>query len=231
MRFLSWGELPDSMRIEAVRPYYESLKSKRVQLAGKRCFDVAASALLLVLLSPVFLILAIAIKVDSPGPVFYRQERVTQYGKRFRIFKFRTMCDRADQMGSAVTTGSDVRITRVGSKIRDYRLDEIAQLIDILRGAMTFVGTRPEVPCYVEGYTPEMMATLLLPAGVTSTASIQFKDEADLLNRADDVDKVYVEEILPLKMEYNLQDVKKFSLRRDLRIMLATVGAVMNRGE
>ena len=141
------------------------------------------------------------------------------------------MCDRADQMGSAVTTGGDARVTRVGAKIRDYRLDEISQLIDILRGTMTFVGTRPEVPRYVEGYTPEMMATLLLPAGVTSTASIQFKDEADLLNGADDVDKVYVEEILPLKMEYNLRDVKKFSLPRDLRIMLATVGAVTNRGE
>lgn len=122
-------------------------------------------------------------------------------------------------------------MTRVGAKIRDYRLDEISQLIDILRGTMTFVGTRPEVPYYVESYTPEMMATLLLPAGVTSTASIQFKDEADLLNGADDVDEAYVEEILPLKMEYNLQDVKKFSLPRDLRIMLATVDAVTNRGE
>ena len=202
-----------------------------MQLVGKRCFDVALSTILLVLLSPAFLILAIAIKLDSPGPVFYRQERVTQYGKRFHIFKFRTMCDRADQMGSAVTTGGDARVTRVGAKIRDYRLDEISQLIDILRGTMTFVGTRPEVPRYVEGYTPEMMATLLLPAGVTSTASIQFKDEADLLNGADDVDKVYVEEILPLKMEYNLRDAKKFSLPRDLRIMLATVGAVTNRGE
>lgn len=231
MRLLPWDALPDELRCEAVRPYYEALAAKRAQLAGKRCFDIVVAALLLVLLSPVFLVLAIAIKVDSPGPVFYRQERVTQYGRRFRIFKFRTMCDRADQMGSAVTTGGDARVTRVGAKIRDYRLDEISQLIDILRGTMTFVGTRPEVPRYVEGYTPEMMATLLLPAGVTSTASIQFKDEADLLNEADDVDKVYVEEILPLKMEYNLQDVKKFSLPRDLRIMLATVGAVTNRGE
>ena len=214
MRLVAWDALPEEMRNEWVRPYYEALAKKRVQLVGKRCFDVALSTILLVLLSPAFLVLAIAVKLDSPGPVFYRQERVTQYGKRFRIFKFRTMCDRADQMGSAVTTGGDARVTRVGAKIRDYRLDEISQLIDILRGTMTFVGT-----------------TLLLPAGVTSTASIQFKDEADLLNGADDVDKVYVEEILPLKMEYNLQDVKKFSLPRDLRIMLTTVGAVTNRGE
>uniref|UniRef100_UPI003743CC53 sugar transferase n=1 Tax=Adlercreutzia wanghongyangiae TaxID=3111451 RepID=UPI003743CC53 len=231
MRLLPWNALPDELRCEAVRPYYEALAAKRGQLVGKRCFDIVVATLLLVLLSPVFLVLAIAIKVDTPGPVFYRQERVTRYGRRFRIFKFRTMCDRADQMGSAVTTGGDARVTRVGAKIRDYRLDEISQLIDILRGTMTFVGTRPEVPRYVEGYTSEMMATLLLPAGVTSTASIQFKDEADLLNGADDVDKVYVEEILPLKMEYNLRDVKKFSLLRDLRIMLATVGAVTNRGE
>lgn len=227
MRFLSWDELPDAMRTEAVRPYYESLKSKRVQLAGKRCFDVAASALLLVLLSPVFLILAIAIKVDSPGPVFYRQERVTQYGKRFRIFKFRTMCDRADQMGSAVTTDGDARVTRVGVKIRDYRLDEIAQLIDILRGTMTFVGTRPEVPQYVAAYTPEMMATLLLPAGVTSTASIEFKDESTLLSESGDVDQIYGKKILPQKMDYNLQDVVDFGICRDFSIMLETIAAVL----
>lgn len=230
MRLVAWDALPEEMKNEWVRPYYEALAKKGAQLAGKRCFDVVVSIVLLVLLSPVFLVLAIAIKLDSPGPVFYRQERVTQYGKRFRIFKFRTMCDRADRMGSAVTTGGDARVTRVGAKIRDYRLDEISQLIDILRGTMTFVGTRPEVPKYVAAYSPEMLATLLLPAGVTSTASIRFKDEADLLNGADDVDKVYVEEILPLKMEYNLQDVKKFSLPRDMHTVLATVGAVANRG-
>lgn len=231
MRLVAWDALPEEMRNEWVRPYYEALAKKRVQLIGKRCFDIVVSTVLLVLLSPVFLVLAIAIKIDSPGPVFYRQERVTQYGKRFRIFKFRTMCDRADQMGSAVTTDGDARVTRVGAKIRDYRLDEVSQLIDILRGTMTFVGTRPEVSKYVAEYTPEMLATLLLPAGVTSTASIRFKDEAELLNTADDVDKVYVDEILPLKMKYNLQDVKDFDLPRDVRIMLETVGAVASRGE
>lgn len=231
MRLIAWEQLPDPLRTEKVRPYYESLSRKRVQLVGKRCFDILVSLVLLIVLSPVFLILAIAIKLDSPGPVFYRQERVTQYGKRFRIFKFRTMCNNADKIGSAVTTGGDARVTRVGAKIRDYRLDEISQLIDILRGSMTFVGTRPEVPKYVEAYTPEMMATLLLPAGVTSTASIRFKDEAELLNMADDVDEVYVRDVLPLKMEYNLQDVKDFSLPRDVRIMLETVGAVAKRGE
>lgn len=231
MRLVAWDALPEEMRNERVRPYYEALAKKRAQLVGKRCFDVALSTILLVLLSPAFLFLAIAIKLDSPGPVFYRQERVTQYGKRFRIFKFRTMCDRADQMGSAITTGGDARITRVGAKIRDYRLDEISQLIDILRGTMTFVGTRPEVPKYVAAYSSEMLATLLLPAGVTSTASIGFKDEAELLNSAADVDKVYVEDILPQKMEYNLKDVKDFSLPRDVRVMFETVGAVARRGD
>lgn len=231
MRLLDWEQLPEQLRTDAVRPYYESLARKRIQLFGKRCFDIAASIVLLVLLSPVFLILAIAIKLDSPGPVFYRQERITQYGKPFRIFKFRTMCNDADRIGSAVTTGDDTRVTRVGAKIRDYRLDEISQLIDILRGSMAFVGTRPEVPKYVAAYTPEMMATLLLPAGVTSTASIYFKDEAELLNDTDEVDKTYVSDVLPLKMEYNLQDVRDFSLLRDMRIMLQTVGAVLSKGE
>lgn len=230
MRLLPWDQLPTEFRTDAVRPYYESLAGKRGQLIAKRCFDVVLSALLLVLLSPVFLVLAIAIKADSPGPVFYRQERVTQYGKRFRIFKFRTMCNNADKIGSAVTTGCDARVTRVGAKIRDYRLDEISQLIDVLRGTMTFVGTRPEVPKYVADYTPEMMATLLLPAGVTSTASIRFKNEAELLNSADDVDEVYVQDVLPKKMQYNLQDVMDFSLPHDVSIMFETVGAVANRG-
>lgn len=231
MKLLPWDELPEDMRTAEVRPYYEALSKKRGQLVVKRIFDVVFSALLLVVLSPVFLILAIAIKVDSPGPVFFRQERVTQYGKTFRIFKFRTMCDKADAMGSAVTTSGDARITRVGAKIRDYRLDEISQLLDVFRGTMSFVGTRPEVPKYVTAYTPEMRATLLLPAGVTSSASIEFKDEADLLSVADDVDKTYVNRVLPAKMAYNLRDIMEFSLIHDAAGMLSTVTAVFGRRE
>lgn len=226
MRLLAWDELPDAMKNEAVRPYYDSLRRKRFQLVMKRCFDIVASAILLVLLSPMFLVLAAVIKLDSPGPVFYRQERVTQYGKRFRIFKFRTMCDRADQMGSAVTTGGDPRITRVGAKIRDYRLDEISQLIDVLRGTMTFVGTRPEVSQYVKAYTGEMMATLLLPAGVTSSASIEFKDEAELLDASEDVDKAYIELVLPQKMSYNLHDILHVGMLHDFRLLVKTLSAV-----
>lgn len=225
-----WESLPDSFRTDAVRPYYEVLKAKQSSLIAKRLFDVVVSALMLLILSPVFLILAVAIKLDSPGPVFYRQERVTQYGKTFRIFKFRTMVSNADQIGTQVTVKDDSRITRMGRMIRKCRLDEISQLIDILRGTMTFVGTRPEVPKYVAAYTPEMMATLLLPAGVTSLASIMYKDEDELLSGAEDVDKIYVERVLPGKMRYNLKAMKKFSFWSDIRVMIKTVLAVMGKG-
>ena len=177
------------MKVPQVRKYYDILQKKRLSLAVKRAFDIVASAVMLLLFSPVFLILAVAIKKDSEGPVFFRQERVTRYGKHFRIFKFRTMVNNADKIGSQVTVGNDSRITRVGHIIRKFRLDEICQLIDVFRGTMSFVGTRPEVPKYVEKYTPEMKATLLLPAGVTSQASICYKDEDKLLENAQDVDK------------------------------------------
>ena len=226
MRLVAWDDLPEAMRSDVVRPYYDFLKGKRLQLVLKRAVDIVGSSVLLVVFSPLFAVLAIAIKVDSPGPVFYRQIRVTQYGRQFRIFKFRTMRDRADRLGSAVTMGDDPRITRVGKMIRKYRLDEFSQLIDVLRGTMTFVGTRPEVPRYVDAYTPEMRATLLLPAGVTSTASIVYKDEAELLEGAFDPDRIYVDEVLPRKMEYNLRDVREFTLTHDLLVVGETIRAV-----
>ncbi len=224
-----WEELPKELQREEVRPYYEILSQKRGSLVCKRIFDVVVSAIMLLLLSPLFLLLAIAIKLDSPGPVFYRQVRVTQYGREFRIFKFRSMVANADQMGTQVTVGNDSRITRMGKLVRKCRLDEICQLIDILRGTMTFVGTRPEVPKYVASYTPEMMATLLLPAGVTSEASIRYKDEDELLESADDVDAVYVHKILPDKMRYNLQSIRSFSFWADIRTMFRTVLAVLGK--
>ena len=224
-----WEDLPDNLRTDAVRPYYDLLAKRRGSLLLKRCFDVVVSALMLLVLSPVFLVLAIAIKLDSPGPVFYRQVRVTQYGKEFRIFKFRSMVSDADKRGSLVTVSGDSRITRVGHVIRNCRLDELCQLIDIFRGTMTFVGTRPEVPKYVAAYTPEMMATLLLPAGVTSEASIRYKDEAELLDAADDVDAVYIREVLPGKMKYNLDALKSFSFFSDIATMFRTVFAVLGK--
>ncbi len=229
MMLKKWEELPQELQRDEVRPYYEILQRKRYSLVWKRVFDVLVSGVMLVLLSPLFLVLAIAIKVDSPGPVFYRQVRVTQYGQEFRIFKFRSMVSNADQIGTQVTVGNDSRITRVGKLVRKCRLDEICQLIDILRGTMTFVGTRPEVPKYVAGYTPEMMATLLLPAGVTSEASIRYKDEDELLEKAEDVDAVYIHQILPGKMRYNLQSIRDFSFWADIRTMFRTVFAVLGK--
>ena len=224
-----WEELPENLRTDAVRPYYDLLARRRGSLALKRCFDVVVSALMLLILAPVFLVLAIAIKLDSPGPVFYRQVRVTQYGREFRIFKFRSMVSDADKRGSLVTVSGDSRITRVGRVIRSCRLDELCQLIDVLRGTMTFVGTRPEVPKYVAAYTPEMLATLLLPAGVTSRASILYKDEAELLDAARDVDAVYIRDVLPGKMKYNLEEIRNFSFFSDIKTMFQTVLAVLGK--
>ena len=224
-----WEQLPESLQKDEIKPYYDILKKKRLSLFFKRLFDIVVSALMLIILSPVFLILAIAIKLDSKGPVFYRQKRITQYGKEFRIFKFRTMVQNADKIGSLVTVGSDSRITRVGKLIRKCRLDEICQLIDVLWGTMTFVGTRPEVKKYVDAYTPEMLATLLLPAGVTSLASIMYKDEDELLKGAEDVDKTYIELCLPGKMKYNLKAIEKFSFFGDIKIMFMTVFAVLGK--
>ena len=215
------------MQNEAVRGNYEILSKKQNALVIKRVFDAVMSSFLLILLWPVFLILAIAIKADSPGPVFFRQIRVTQYGKKFRIFKFRTMVTDAEKLGTQVTTKGDPRITRVGRVIRKYRLDELCQLIDILRGTMSFVGTRPEVPKYVARYTDEMLATLLLPAGVPSEASIRYKDEEKLLEGAADVHEVYMSEVLPQKMKYNLRELRGFSILSELKIMFQTVGAVL----
>ena len=226
---LSWEKLPPELQIDAVRPYYEKLRKKRFTMLCKRLFDILVSFVMLLLLSPVFLVLAIAIKLDSRGPVFYRQVRVTQYGRTYRIFKFRSMVQNADKIGTQVTVGGDPRVTRVGRFIRKCRLDEICQLIDILRGTMTFVGTRPEVPKYVAHYTPEMMATLLLPAGVTSEASIYYKDEAALLDAAEDPDRTYVEDVLPAKMYYNLKAIERFGFWRDLGIMFKTVFAVLGK--
>lgn len=224
-----WENLPAYMRTEEVRPYYEVLCKKKKSLAAKRIFDFAVSSAMLVILSPALLILAGMIKKDSEGPVFYRQERITQYGRKFRIYKFRTMVINADKIGSLVTVGEDPRITKIGKKLRGCRLDELPQLINIWKGEMTFVGTRPEVEKYVKKYTPEMMATLLLPAGVTSEASIQYKDEDKLLAdvSGDDADRVYIEQILPEKMKWNLNEIKKFEFFREIGTMVRTVVAVV----
>ena len=224
-----WEDLPQFLQCEEVKPYYEYLSHKRFSLIMKRIFDVVCASILLIILAIPMAVIAIMIKADSDGPVFYRQERVTVYGKKFKIHKFRTMVSNADKIGTAVTVGSDSRITKVGAKLRNTRLDEFPQLLDVLSGNMSFVGTRPEATKYVEKYTNEMLATLLLPAGITSEASIRYKDEAELLDAADDVDKVYVEEVLPEKMKYNLESVRNFGFWREIGTMVRTAFAVLEK--
>lgn len=223
----SWENLPASMRTEAVRPYYEALAKRQGALRRKRILDICGSFVLTILLSPIMLVIAIAIKAEDGGPVFFRQERVTTYGRVFRIFKFRTMIVDADKKGPLVTGKKDNRITKVGGKLRHLRLDELPQVLNILTGDMSFVGTRPEVKKYVDQYTDEMQATLLLPAGVTSLASIAFKEEDELIAkytaRGESTDEAYMKHILPKKMKYNLDYLRKAGVAGDLKIMVKTV--------
>ena len=224
-----WDELPVFMKTEEVRPYWEILWKKRRHLAVKRGFDIVTAVILLLLAAIPMMVIAIMIKIDSRGPVLYRQERVTTYGKYFKIHKFRTMIQNADRVGTAVTVSNDSRITRVGSMLRGLRLDELPQLIDVLEGNMSFVGTRPEAAKYVKQYRPEFNATLLLPAGITSEASIRYKDEYKLLSASDDVDKTYIEQVLPKKMIWNLNSIERFSFFRELLTMGRTVLAVFGK--
>ena len=224
-----WEALPEFMKNDEVRAYYNSLQKKKISMFLKRGMDFVGGVLLLIILAIPMAIIAVMIKLDSEGPVFYRQERVTTYGKHFKIHKFRTMVSNADKIGTTVTVGNDSRITKVGAKLRGCRLDELPQVFDLISGDMSFVGTRPEAVKYVEKYKPEYMATLLLPAGITSEASIRYKDEAELLNGAEDVDKVYIEEVLPGKMKYNLESIKRFSFVGEIVTMFRTVFAVLGK--
>lgn len=208
--------------------YYKTiLERKNFSLILKRVFDMVVSIILLILLSPILLIFSVWIKLDSKGPIFFRQERITLNGKKFKIFKFRTMVVDADKKGSLVTLANDDRITKVGHLIRKIRLDELPQLINVLLGDMTFVGTRPEVEKYVNNYTDEMRATLLMRAGITSIASLEFKDEDQIIQKYQNtglsIDEIYIQKVLPEKMKYNLEYIEKFSFIYDIKIMLLTV--------
>lgn len=223
---MTYPQLPESMKNEFTEKYWKMLASHRFSLACKRLFDVVVSAVSLLILSPFFLVLALAVKVDSPGPVFYRQVRVGRFNRDFKIFKFRTMVQNADKVGPPLTVGRDPRITRVGAFIRKLRLDEFSQLLNVLNGTMSFVGPRPEVRRYVNAYTPEFMATLLIRPGITATSSIAFKDEDKLLSAGGDPEKTYIEKILPPKMALNLEYMKHISVWNDIKIMFQTVAAV-----
>ncbi|MDO5402466.1 MAG: sugar transferase [Eubacteriales bacterium] len=229
MELRKWSDIPERMRTREVRRYYNIIIRHSGWLHMKRILDVAAACLLLLVLGIPMIFIGLAIKLDSPGPVFFRQERITQYGRIFKIFKFRTMVANASQIGTAVTVDNDMRITGIGAFLRKYRLDEFPQLFNIIAGDMTLVGTRPEVAKYVNQYTPEMYATLLLPAGLTSRTSIAYKDEDKLLKNADDADKVYVEEVLPCKMKYNLESIRKFGIWSDMSVLWDTFVSVLKR--
>ena len=224
-----WNELPENMRTEEVRPYYDILSKHKVSLILKRLFDFTVSLIMLLILWPLMILIAALIKIDSPGPALFFQERVTTYGKIFKIWKFRTMIAEAEKIGAQVTISNDNRITKIGKVLRKTRLDEVPQLINILCGDMSFVGTRPEVVKYVQHYTPEMMATLLLPAGVTSEASIRYKDEYKLLSKTDNIDRTYVEQVLPAKMVWNLKSLKEFSISTEILTLIRTVLAVLGK--
>ena len=224
-----WEELPDFMRVDEVRPYWEILNKKRGHLVLKRGFDLVVSCILAVLLAIPMAVIGVLIKLDSDGPIFYRQERVTTYGRHFYIHKFRTMVINADKIGTAVTIEEDPRITRIGKYLRKLRVVELPQIFDVIEGTMSFVGTRPEVVKYVERYEPEYNATLLMPAGITSKTSILYKDEDKLLDVAVDADKVYVEKVLPAKMQWNLESIRRFHFLQDILIMFHTVFAVLDR--
>ena len=226
---ISWENLPENMKNEKVKEYYDILQSKKYSLRLKRIFDLIFSIFFALVSSPLMLIVAAIIKLDSPGKIIFKQKRVTEGGRVFEIFKFRTMVENAEKLGAQVTTDEDARITKCGKWLRKLRIDEFPQIFNIIKGDLSFVGPRPEVVRYVKEYTPEMLATLLIPAGVTSTASILYKDEAKLLENAKNPDEVYIREILPEKMKYNLDYIKKFGVIYDFKVIMRTVIAVLTK--
>jgi lipopolysaccharide/colanic/teichoic acid biosynthesis glycosyltransferase len=193
----------------------------------KRLVDIIASSVGLIVLSPFLLIIAVALKIDSAGLVFFRQIRVGQFGKPFRIFKFRTMVSQAEKLGPQVSSGDDPRITRVGRVLRKYKLDELPQLINVLKGEMSFVGPRPEVPRYVEAYKDDYLEILTVKPGITDFASLEFKDENELLKNAEDPEKKYLEEILPVKIGFYRKYLKEQSLKTDLTLILKTLLSII----
>ncbi len=224
----SWEQIPKALKNERTKYYYDVLKRKKFDLLLKRLFDFIFAVFLLILLFPLIFIISVVVRATSKGPILYKQERVTTYGKIFRILKFRTMVENADKLGALVTLDNDKRITKVGKFLRRFRLDELPQLFNVLRGQMSFVGTRPEVQKYVDAYSDEMLATLFMPAGITSLASISFKDENKYLESNETVEEKYINKILPDKMKYNLEYIKNFNVFYDVKLMLKTVLAVLD---
>lgn len=202
------------------------LQQKRLQLILKRIFDIVVSFVGLVILSPLFLILAIAIARDSKGPVFFKQTRVGRNEVPFKIYKFRTMVEDAEARGMQLTVGDDSRITKVGTFLRKTKIDELPQLINVFKGEMSFVGPRPEVPKYVGLYTEDQRQVLMVRPGITDLASIEYRNESELLATADNPEKVYIEEVMPRKIELNKEYIRNMSLVSDMRIILKTIAVL-----
>ncbi len=222
----AFEKLPQQFQCDEVRHYYEILSGKRGGLIAKRITDIILAVIMLAVLIIPIIVIAFAVKLTSKGPVLFRQVRVTKYAKRFKILKFRTMVENAEQVGSLVTSEGDSRVTKIGRFLRKYRLDELPQIFNVLSGNMSFVGTRPEVVSYVERYSPEYYATLLMPAGITSLAAIMYKDEEKLLDSEENVDETYINKVLPEKMKYNLLYTENFGFFSDIKLMLKTVKEV-----
>ncbi|KZE82825.1 glycosyl transferase [Myroides marinus] len=188
----------------------------------KRLFDIISSGIGLIFLSPIFLFLAIWIKIDSQGPIFYKQVRVGKDGKDFKIFKFRSMRQGSDKQGLITVGGRDPRVTKSGYYIRKYKLDEFPQLINVFVGDMSVVGPRPEVRKYVDLYNKEQLRVLSVRPGITDIASIKYRNENELLEKAEDPDKTYIEVIMPDKLNYNLEYIDKASFVYDIKLIFMT---------
>lgn len=223
-------KLPPDLQKSEIRPYFDYLQTRKGSLIAKRVLDIFVALLVLTVLSPIMLISAILVKLTTKGPLFYLQERVGLYGKPFHIYKFRTMVVDADKIGAQITVGErDPRITKVGHILRTTRIDEFPQMLNVLKGDMTIIGTRPEVPRYVKEYSDEMKATLLMQPGASGGASIAYRYENEMLKDKEDPEQYYIDAILPDKMQINLDYLKKFSIWQDLWLMCRTVGCVFHK--
>lgn len=221
----------ESMRNEAVAPYRSALLKRRGSLFFKRLADIIVSLICILILLPFYLIAAVAVKLSSKGPVFYLQTRVGREGGAFSIIKFRTMAVNADKKGEITVGSSDPRITKVGAFLRKTNFDEFPQFFNVFKGDMSIIGVRPEVPHYVDYYTQEQFATLLMRPGMTSPASIKFRHENDILKKSSDPEKTYIEEVLQEKMRYNLEYIREFSFINDLKILGKTFKCVFEKDE
>lgn len=201
----------------------EKLQEKKLELIIKRVFDLFLSAIGLMILFPLFGVIATLIKLDSKGPIFFKQERVGKDGEIFKIFKFRTMRVDGEDNGRQITVGNDIRITKIGKSIRKCKIDEFPQLINVFKGEMSLVGPRPEVPRYVGLYDEEQVQVLLLKPGITDYASIKFRDESEILGRSIDPEKEYIEHIMPMKLSLNLKYIDRISCFEDVRIIFQTI--------